>query len=191
MAPVVLLAGFLSLPGRSEDGEALRRSYVKHLRGFEGTRYVWGGENARGIDCSGLVRQGLVRANLERGFVSLNPRLVRRGLEMMWYDCSAKALSERYRGWTVVTGAGDSINVLSRDGLKAGDLAVTKDGVHVLAYAGAGDWIQASPGEGRVLSLPSPSSNSWYEVPVVTLRWTQLEKAHAGISTPGIAEGRR
>ncbi|MBI3986575.1 MAG: C40 family peptidase [Lentisphaerae bacterium] len=34
---------------------------VQCLRRYEGTLYVWGGENRRGIDCSGLVRKKVIR----------------------------------------------------------------------------------------------------------------------------------
>ena len=45
---------FLAIPGRSYDRDKLRQSYVDHLRSYEGTHYVWGGENKLGLDCSGF-----------------------------------------------------------------------------------------------------------------------------------------
>ena len=57
--PLVLL-GFavlvLVVPGRKQDAGSLRRQYVAALQQYEGTRYIWGGENRFGIDCSGLVQ---------------------------------------------------------------------------------------------------------------------------------------
>ena len=42
--------GWLCMPGRSGDPAVLRQTYVRCLRNYEGTRYVWGGENRLGID---------------------------------------------------------------------------------------------------------------------------------------------
>jgi len=50
----------LFLPGRPVDTEMLTQAYCDSLRSYRDTRYVWGGENQLGIDCSGLVRRGLV-----------------------------------------------------------------------------------------------------------------------------------
>ncbi|MFN2599036.1 MAG: NlpC/P60 family protein, partial [Pyrinomonadaceae bacterium] len=51
----------------------MRRAYIASLESYEGTRYVWGGENSRGIDCSGLVRRGLINADFHEGVVTANP----------------------------------------------------------------------------------------------------------------------
>src|SRR5262245_32251142 len=62
-APLVILC----LPGRSYSREALRASTVNVLESFDGTPYVWGGEGRAGVDCSGLVRQALIRSSLKQG----------------------------------------------------------------------------------------------------------------------------
>src|SRR5690606_38641036 len=53
LAPVLLAVPFL-LPGCEIEADGLRDDYVRRMTGFEGTGYYWGGESARGIDCSGL-----------------------------------------------------------------------------------------------------------------------------------------
>ena len=59
--------------------------------------------------------------------------------------------------------------------LRAGDLAVTADGVHVLACLGDQTWIEADPIAHKVLEVTLPTSNSWFHVPVVFVRWRYLE----------------
>ena len=177
---MLLLAGllpgiFLLLPGREIDKRRLRDFYVGNLRKYEGARYVWGGENRRGIDCSGLVRRALINANLETGLMTLNPELVRAAISMIWRDRSALVLRDGADGLTKRVGEGSSINAVMQDFIVSpGTLAVTENGVHVLACVGKEDWIQAAPGEGKVVTLGVPSENSWYHVPVVLLEWTQL-----------------
>jgi cell wall-associated NlpC family hydrolase len=146
-----LTVAFLCLPGRAVDVGALRDAYVSSLSDYEGTRYVWGGENRFGIDCSGLVRKGLVNANLRLGLRTLNPRLVRQALSLWWHDCTAQALRDEFRGLTVRVGAAPSIKEIDEQALRPGDLAVTANGVHVLAYVGKRTWAEADPGEMRVL----------------------------------------
>ena len=80
LLPGVLLVvpiGILVAPGRRHDAQSLRRRYITALRRYEGTRYVWGGENGFGIDCSGFVRRGLIDANLREGVATLNPGRLR------------------------------------------------------------------------------------------------------------------
>lgn len=59
--------------------------------------------------------------------------------------------------------------------LVPGDLAVTTSGVHILAYAGEGKWIQADPGIGAVATLDGRTAdNVWFRTPVTTHRWQLL-----------------
>ncbi len=44
---------------------------------YQGVRYVWGGEGLLGIDCSGLVRKGLVWSQLNLGIRTLNGKPIR------------------------------------------------------------------------------------------------------------------
>jgi hypothetical protein len=88
-APALLL-----LPGGGTDRTKLREAYVRALAGYEGTQYVWGGETHTGIDCSGLVRCGLIDASARRGLATLNPRLLRDALSLWWNDCSARTMGQ-------------------------------------------------------------------------------------------------
>jgi len=167
--------GWLCLPGRSGDPAALRQSYVKCLKEYEGTRYVWGGENRLGIDCSGLVRKGLILANIKTGVRTLNPRLVRAGLDLWWHDCTAKALRDEHRAYTIRLKQAQSINEVSSDvDVLPGDLAITQGGAHVLACLGNKTWIEADPNEMRVLVVETPSDNMWFKTPVQLVRWRHL-----------------
>lgn len=169
LLPLALLLG----PGRPADEAALRSAYLESLRSFEGTRYHWGGESRLGIDCSGLVRHGLIRAALWQGLTTANPALVRDAAELWWFDASAKALGEGYRGFTKDLGTVESLNQMPPERLMPGDVAVTRNGLHTMAYLGDGVWIEADPGELRVLVLRAPSPNPWMGVPMRLVRWAR------------------
>lgn len=165
----------LNLPGRHPDKQALRERYIHALRSYEGIRYVWGGENRLGIDCSGLVRVGLINANFREGLETLNPGLMRAGLSLWWQDCSARALGEENRQFARHLFDAPAINRLGQTQLQPGDFAVTDDGAHVLAYLGGRDWIAADPDERCVLVLSVPTTNAWFDSRVKLLRWWQLD----------------
>jgi hypothetical protein len=171
---LLVIAG-LSLSGRRADMQSLGKRYAHSLRCYNGTRYIWGGENRLGIDCSGLVRVGLINANLREGLQTLNPALLRTGLSLWWQDCSARALGEEYRQLSRHLFDAPSINQLDETRLQSGDFAVTDDGLHVMAYLGERNWIEADPEERRVLALKVPTTNAWFEFPVKLMRWRQLE----------------
>jgi hypothetical protein len=173
--PPLLLGGVLLLPGRTPRPVALRAAYAEALRGFEGTRYVWGGENQLGIDCSGLVRRGLMAAALDRGVLELDPGLLRLAWDLWWHDASARALRDGYRDLTRPLRSARGLNALDHKGLQPGDLAVTADGVHVLAYLGGRTWIEADPDLGRVVQLTAPTDSVWFKVPVRLVRWRALD----------------
>lgn len=160
------------LPARAIDAEELRRDYVRRMSEFEGTKYHWGGESSRGIDCSGLPRRAYRDALLAYGLKHFNGGALRGYLEQWWFDASAKALGEGYRGYTTPMGTEGTIQGMDYDGLVPGDLAVTTCGVHILAYAGDGKWIQADPGIGAVATLSGRTSdNVWFRSSVTTHRW--------------------
>ncbi len=172
----LFLSALTLLPGRPIDAIALRKAYIAELNQYEGTRYIWGGENKNGIDCSGLVRQGLIRANFKQGLLSFNPVLIRTGLDMWWHDAGADALRDEYRNYTKKGQKYDSINKLDHSTIQPGDMAVTADGEHILAYVGEKTWIEADPGYLKVMKVKIPEpENIWFNVPVYVLQWRQLE----------------
>lgn len=177
LSACIALVIFLCIPGSQGNPARLRNAYVGALERYEGTLYVWGGENRIGIDCSGLVRNGLIDANLRLGISSLNPRPIRDALTLWWNDCSARALRDGYKEFTTPLFKADSINSITNNMLAAGDIATTTDGVHVLAYLGNSRWIQADPGVMKTIIASTPSDNIWFTVPIHVRRWTQLTEA--------------
>jgi hypothetical protein len=160
------------LPGRAIDGAELAVGYVRGMSDYEGTRYHWGGESGRGIDCSGLPRRALRDALLDYGLRHGNGRAFREFASQWWYDTSAKAMGEGYRGNTRPLGRAGTVRTLDPAALSPGDLAVTDNGVHVMAYAGEGRWIQADPGIGAVATLDGRTAdNAWFDMPVTVHRW--------------------
>jgi len=170
---LLVVLGLVS-PGKRPNAPAVRDRYVHALRSYEGTRYVWGGENRLGIDCSGLVRKSLINANFIEGLKTLNPTLLRNGIGLWWNDCSARALGEEYREFTHHLFDASSLNELDHAQVQPGDLAITDDGVHVLAYLGNRHWAEADPDARRVLILSIPTTNAWFDTPVRMVRWQQL-----------------
>lgn len=166
---------FLICPGRNVGAESLRNEYVKSLRSYEGTRYIWGGENGFGIDCSGLVRAGLIKASFQQGFLTFNPRLTRFALSLWWHDASAEALGQEYRHQTQRLLAAANLNELNQNKIMPGDIAVTVSGVHVMAYLGDSQWIEADPGLGKVVIIQTPErKNPWFQETFKILRWREL-----------------
>jgi len=174
LAPSLLTIPFL-LPGRPFDSKDLRADYMTSLASYEATRYFWGGESPRGIDCSGLPRRALRDALLKYGFRHANGLAFRTWLEHWWFDASAKALSEGYSGYTHPTGTSGTIRKMDYASVEPGDLALTRDGIHALVYAGDGKWIQADPGLGAVATLDGRTDeNPWFRLPVTLHRWQLL-----------------
>ena len=175
LAVTALALVFLTLPVyRPPDTAALRQADITALRRYMGTPYVWGGESPKGIDCSGLIRRGLIDASFLQGIRTANPGLVRYSLSLWWHDCSAKALGEHYRGSTRHLLDTRSINGLDQSQLRPGDFAVTQDGVHTLAFLGGNEWIEAEPDANKVITVRVPSDNGWFRTPVQVVRWDVL-----------------
>jgi hypothetical protein len=168
---LVLLVAIL--PGRNPNPSHLRDRYVRSLLTYEGTKYVWGGENRLGIDCSGLIRRALIISMLQEGLTTGNPGLIRQSYAMRWFDCTANALKNGHRNQTRQLFASPSIHATDHSKLLPGDLAVTADGVHILAYIGNQTWIEADPG-GAVKKLHATEDNDWLQIPIVLLRWEIL-----------------
>jgi hypothetical protein len=163
------------IPGGDVESKTLRGAYVSALRSYEATPYVWGGETRRGIDCSGLVRCAMIDANVDLGLRTLNPQLLRNAFSLWWHDCSAKALGEEHRGQTSLLEEVESINSLGPDDLLPGDIAVTKTGLHTMAYLGEGEWIEADPSVWKVIRHKAPDPGfSWFTVKMRILRWRGL-----------------
>jgi hypothetical protein len=168
---------FLSLPGKTPNAERLRDLYVDSLRHYEGSPYVWGGENRLGIDCSGLVRKGLIDAHVRLGLATFNPQPIRTAFTLWWHDCSARALGDGYRDLTRPLFDSASINAVGNSLIAPGDIAVTTGGAHVLAYLGDRTWIEADPHPMKVITVTTPSRNPWFNMPVHVLRWSALTES--------------
>lgn len=165
-------------PKRAANVHELRQKYVRSMLKYKGVTYVWGGETKRGIDCSGLMRCGLVDADLKRGFATFNPALLRAGFSLWWNDSSALAMKQEFQNRTRLIVTASSINAIDESKMKPGDIAVTSNGVHVLAYIGHKTWIEADPNEGvghQVVEVHIPSRNVWFNTPVHVMRWRQLD----------------
>lgn len=175
---LLLLTGVVAFaPARSIDVSRVRAGTVREARSLVGTRYVWGGENGLGIDCSGLVRNSLRHALLEEVFVGANPGLLRAVLELWFFDSSALALKDGYRGLARQVGTAESLNVMAPSVLEPGDFTVTANGVHTMVYAGDGEWLEADPDVGRVIAVTTPTPSGWFAVPAVLMRWAVLDGA--------------
>lgn len=174
----LLSAGFMALPARSlPSADSLRSDYVAGLRRYDGTTYFWGGESPKGIDCSGLIRRGLIDSMFCRGVRTFDPGLVRRALSLWWHDCTASTLGEAHDGITVHLFDTPSVNQLDHSKILPGDLAVTSSGVHIMAYLGSNTWIEADPGVGRVISVPVPAKdNLWFDTSMKIVRWSVLSQ---------------
>jgi len=176
LAMFTLLLVLVLLPGRAVAPDSLQHAYTQALNDFQGTRYIWGGENRQGIDCSGLVRQGMVDATFREGVVTLNGTLIRQSLALRWYDCSAEALKDGYRGFAVKLGETPALHKHDHSQLQSGDFAITSDGVHALAYLGNETWIEADPGAHKVILAKKGDANPWLARPVALMRWSVLAK---------------
>jgi hypothetical protein len=176
LLPLAAVAAVALLPGGAHDTAVLQRAYVHQLGTYEGTRFVWGGENSLGVDCSGLVRRALMVAAVERGLREFDPALWRRAAHLWWNDASARALGDGYLGLTRHLFDARRLDAVDHGRLRPGDLAVTADGIHVLAFAGGQTWIEADPQRGRVIRLSAARDGSlWLRVPVRLVRWRALE----------------
>jgi hypothetical protein len=172
---VIVPVAFLLAPGRPFNSRRLAERYRAELLRYQGCRYVWGGENQLGIDCSGLVRIALVNAMLRQGIATANPALVRSGLSLWWHDQSALSLRDGGDGATIPMTSADSINAIDYSQLHVGDLAVTASGVHVMAYAGGQLWVEADPNQHRVIAVVAPvQKNPWFATKVRIVRWKAL-----------------
>ena len=173
LATVASLGVFVFLPGSdSIDTPRLRQQFVRLLQTYDGVRYIYGGENHRGIDCSGLVRAAMVRTLIDEGIRSLNPALLRAAFTLWWRDTNALQLGKGGKGLTLSIGDGLPMAMRAAQNLRPGDLAVTTTGSHVLAYLADERWIEADPDVARVHIVDlNTSPIAGQEVLLVTWRW--------------------
>jgi hypothetical protein len=166
-------SAFVLSPGRTRtDAPRLRQRFVRLLETYDGVWYVYGGENHRGIDCSGLVRAAMVRALVDEGISSTDPALLRAAFTLWWRDTNALQLGKGGRGLTLPIGDGLPMPMRSAPNLRPGDLAVTTSGSHVLAALDDHRWIEADPDVGRVHIVDlNTSPIAGQEVLLVTWYW--------------------
>jgi hypothetical protein len=169
----ILFAVFLLLPGRdAPDTGQLRRRFVTRLQSYDGVRYVYGGENQRGIDCSGLVRAAMFRSLVDESVLTANPAFLRAALRLWWRDTNAIQLGKGANGLTAPMGDGSPTAMRDAQNLRPGDLAVTTSGSHVLACLGDDRWIEADPDIMRVHIVDLKASPiAGQEVLLVSWQW--------------------
>src|SRR5579862_5658674 len=171
------LAG-LATPGRAYDPNMLRHDYVQSLLSYKGTRYLWGGGNRIGIDCSGLVQRGLIDACRHQALATMNPALARASVSLWWHTRTARALGAEYRGETRLLFEAKSLNAADYSRIEPGDIAVMSDGVHTLAYVGDQTWIEADPTPMRVILARAPGNpDAYFKMRVRIMRWRLLERS--------------
>jgi cell wall-associated NlpC family hydrolase len=118
------------------------------------------------------LRDALLRYGIAHG----NGKAFRLAAEQWYYDTSAKALGEGYRSFTKNLAIEGTVQSIDNSTLKAGDLAVTKSGIHTMVYLGEGKWIQADPGIGAVATLHGRNDqNTWFDAPITMHRWSILD----------------
>ncbi|MCJ8344577.1 C40 family peptidase [bacterium] len=159
---------------RNYNRQDLASEYKRQLINYYQTSYVWGGENYTGIDCSGLVRIALSDAMLIQGLKSYNSQLVLKAFKLWFFDSSAKALLNQHKNRTIHLFPHTSIKALDHHKIQSGDLALTSDGLHVLAYLGDQQWIQADPTNMKVNINSKDDDNPWLQTPIVLMRWSLL-----------------
>lgn len=174
LAPALLLL----VPDRPIHTEDLRNGYIAALQNYKGTRYIWGGETANGIDCSGLVRAALCVAELRQGVRTANMALVRKSASLWWNDGSAHDFAAGYQGRTIPLGRTQSLNHADYSVLLPGDLAITADGLHIMAFVGGKKWVEADPGAGQVVEVTVPSDDQFFDMSMTLVRWRVLEDAN-------------
>jgi len=187
LAPAGLAALLAVAPGRPVDQAQLRSSYLEALQSYAGTPYVWGGETHLGIDCSGLIRSGMMEACLTEGVLTANADLIREAAAMWWFDSSAKALGEEYQGRTRYVFQGESLNELDYSKVMPGDVAVTSGGAHTLAYLGNKTWIESDPGPMKVVAVKAPSKSGWFVQGVRVMRWSRLDESATALAPQQVA----
>lgn len=168
----LFLVIFSISPSSNINTNKLHKEYVRNLNNYKSVPYYWGGENNRGIDCSGLPRKAIRNALFNYSVSHLNPNAFREYIGNWWYDVSAHAISQGYRGYAFPLNLKGEIRQLDYTKLKAGDLAITQDGLHLLIFNDHQNWIQADPFESKVTSTNGRTGESqWFDNPIAIFRW--------------------
>jgi len=167
---VGVIALFLLWPGRDYDRQALREAIAARLPAYEGTRWVWGGENFLGMDGPGLVRRSAIEGTALHGLRTCNPRLLRMALGLWWQGFPQKSPGPVIpRAVRKVTETPSLADLADRN-LHPGDFAIIQHEA-VLVYAGNHTWFLTSDSLQRVVSTRTET----LPVPATVLRWRYLE----------------
>lgn len=172
-----LFVTWMVLANKPIEEDHLRIVYRYRLHAFLGTRFRQGGETTGGIDCSGLARAAFWQAMMFEGLEEVNPRILGPILWRFWWrDLSADAILNGKYGYTHKIGKAGKLAGYDTYWLEFGDMAVTSDGTHVLAYYGDGRWIEASQEDGRVVlnKATAGSKRPYFNMPVTFVRWWLL-----------------
>ncbi|MEM7011100.1 MAG: NlpC/P60 family protein [Verrucomicrobiota bacterium] len=176
VAVPALIGVWLILPiGGKVDRQLLNDAYVSELATYEGVDYYWGGENRRGIDCSGLPREAMRQALLKRSLKTGNPSLARRMLHLWAFDRSALAMGEEHEGETRLIATADRIIGMDHSQIQPGDLAIVGNGIHAMCYLGDHQWIEADPAADEVIVIDArDTDNHWFKIRARFVRWSIL-----------------
>jgi hypothetical protein len=172
--PPALAAVLLFLPRVPSDPDAMRAAYLKALRRYEGTSYLWGGESRLGADCSGMLRRAMMDALLSEGVRRADVSALRTAAALWWFDASALAMGNQHQLRTLLVFEAENLNDLNDSRLLPGDMAVVMDGKHILGYLGGNQWIDADPQKGRTVIETVPSSVIWFTLNARIVRWRRL-----------------
>lgn len=176
--PAIFFVGlgvlWVILGDKPPDILTIRAVYLRQTRAYVGTRYVWGGETHRGIDCSGLARVPLWQTISKEGVRDVNSNLLGPKLWKFWWrDLSANDLVTCKYGYTRRICAAPKLAGYRNREMQPGDLAIAGSGSHVLIYLGDDEWIEANPDDGKVVinRATADSKRPCFNMPVTLMRW--------------------
>ena len=132
-----------------------QKTFIQHVQSYENVPFVWGGENSFGLDCSGLIRQSLLKTYLSQYRIGS-------AFQIWFIDCPAKHLSTKYSNILREYKKAVLIKKVTNLNIPLGTLAVTTTGNHVLAYVGNNSWAQASPDDMKVTIKNYSENDPWF-----------------------------